>query len=438
MITASIQRFYSQTEKPPRNNTDLISYETKVWNDSLKINWLKQNAIKIASVSPADTNFTDLAPLKNIFKNVTIVMLGEEAHGEGNVTSAKIRLIKFLHEQMGFDMLAFESGFYNLQKANEDVKNGMRVDTALSKSILYTWTNTKDFDPLMQYVNDSKKGNNPISFCGFDNQFADFYWSYLTKDIEKTFEGITPLSEADRKLFYSFFDVAVSYGNNFSNHNDSLLFFKDLHLYCDLTKKMKNKEDGSYWYQVFKSLEAYSKSSKIFRNSGEDKPWYLIAGTRDKQMADNLIWLIEHNPNKKFIVWAASNHLSRNLKTLKETGDTAFFAHYIPMGEYIKNKYGDKAYSMGFTAAEGTWFIKGQMPAPKAVKPANNNSIECYMQRANFNYGIINYRNLAKDNFLNQEIYSNPFGHNPKLGIWTNILDGIFFINEIIPPTFKQ
>lgn len=412
--------------------------QSKTWNDSQKIVWLKNNAVNVSSVSTTDTNFSDLAPLKNILKNVNIVMLGEQAHGEGNVISAKIRLIKFLHEQMGFDMLAFESGFYNLQKANEDVNNGMRIDSALSKSILFAWTNMNEFDPLLQYLNDNKKGSNQISFCGFDNQIADFYWPYLTKDIEKTFDNITPLSEADRKLFYSFFDRAVSYRNHFSNLNDSLLFFNDLTLYCDLTKKMKNQEEGSYWYQVFKSLEAFSKSSIIYRNSGEDKPWYKINNLRDEQMADNLIWLIEHNPNKKFIVWAASNHLSRNLKTLKEVSDTTFYAHYIPMGEHIKNKYGDKAYSMGFTAAGGTWFAKWQMPEPKEVKVANNNSIECYMQRADFTYGIVNFRNLPKDNFLNQEIFSNPFGHQHRFGIWPNVLDGIFFINEIIPPTFKK
>lgn len=415
--------------------------QTNSWNDSLKTNWFKENTIMVSSVSSFDTNYFDLQPLKNVLKNVKIIMLGEAAHGEGNVTSAKIRLIKYLHEEMGFDMLAFESGFYDFHKASESVKNGMRIDTALNYSILGVWTGMNEFDPLLKYINDSNvKGNNPLSFCGIDNQMTENYWSSssLMKDIEKEFKEISPLSEVDRKLFYALIDKARSYQNNpFGNLQDSSRFFLDLNMYVSLTKKLKDKEKGCYWKQIFKCIEAESKSAMAYRNNAE-KPWYLIAGIRDEQMADNLIWLIEHNPDKKFIVWAASNHLSRNLNTLKEVNDTAFYAHYKPMGEYIKNKYGDKAYSMGFISAGGTWYAKGMMPKPKEVKPAINNSVEYYMQQANIKYGIVNYKNLSQGNFLNKEIFSNPFGHSQILGIWPNVLDGVFFIKEIIPPTFKN
>lgn len=412
--------------------------QSKAWNDSLKINWLKQNAIKVTSVSPSDTNFSDLAPLKNVLKNAKIVMLGE-THGEGNVTSAKIRLIKYLHEQMGFDMLIFESGFYDFYRINDSIKNGMRMDTALIRAVFSDMSGMNEFDPLLKYVNDcSVKGNKSFSISGFDEQND---WSFFKKDIEKNFKGIDPLSEENRKIFYTLIDKANSFKPSpFGNVNDSLQYFKDVNLYIDASKKMADKEKGSYWVQIFKSLEAYSKVAMSWEDAGNGQiPFYKVTNIRDAQMADNLIWLIDHNPNKKFIIWSASNHLSRNLKTLTETDDTAFFEHFHPMGEYIHNKYGDKAYSMGFTAAGGTRYAKGMMAEPQKITSVLNNSIECYMQRADFNYGIINYRNLSKDNFLNQENYSNPFGYNSqKLGVWPNVLDGIFFINEIVPPNFKD
>src|SRR3954469_19426885 len=93
-------------------NAFFLRSQEKIWNDSSKVSWLKAHAITVADVSPDNKNFSDLAPLKTVLKDVRIVMLGEAAHGEGNVISAKIRLIEFLHEQMDFDMLVFESGFY--------------------------------------------------------------------------------------------------------------------------------------------------------------------------------------------------------------------------------------------------------------------------------------------------------------------------------------
>jgi len=40
-------------------------------------------------------------------------MLGEQSHGEATTYETKIKLIKFLHQEMDFDILAIESGFYD-------------------------------------------------------------------------------------------------------------------------------------------------------------------------------------------------------------------------------------------------------------------------------------------------------------------------------------
>ena len=70
-----------------------------------KTTWLLDNAIVLDSISPGDQDFSDLEPLKAVLADKRIVLLGERTHGDGAAFLAKTRLIKFLHQEMGFDVL---------------------------------------------------------------------------------------------------------------------------------------------------------------------------------------------------------------------------------------------------------------------------------------------------------------------------------------------
>jgi erythromycin esterase-like protein len=55
-------------------------------------------------------------------------LLGEQNHGDAPALFAKTKLVKYLHEKHGFNILAFESDFYGLFKLNENKKKPTRKE----------------------------------------------------------------------------------------------------------------------------------------------------------------------------------------------------------------------------------------------------------------------------------------------------------------------
>ncbi len=75
-----------------------------------RVRSLSNHMLKLNSVDPEDDDFSDLMPLRELLEGVRIVLLGEATHFNGTDFLGKGRLIRFLHSELGFDVLAFESG----------------------------------------------------------------------------------------------------------------------------------------------------------------------------------------------------------------------------------------------------------------------------------------------------------------------------------------
>jgi erythromycin esterase-like protein len=73
---------------------------------------VSNSIFRINSVDPSDTLYNDLEFLDKVLQGVEVLLLGEQAHGEGNVTLAKTRLINFLVTKLGFNIIAFELPYF--------------------------------------------------------------------------------------------------------------------------------------------------------------------------------------------------------------------------------------------------------------------------------------------------------------------------------------
>jgi erythromycin esterase-like protein len=133
-----------------------------------RIGWLDRNAAAVRSIDFADDTFSDLEPLRSAIGSARIVMLGEQTHGDGTAFVAKSRVIRFLHEHMGFDVLAFESGFYDMPKAWTQIRAGNGVRSAIRDVLYAEWSRSAEMQPLIDYIGERANADRPLELTGFD------------------------------------------------------------------------------------------------------------------------------------------------------------------------------------------------------------------------------------------------------------------------------
>lgn len=134
--------------------------------------WLRQHAVAIRSIEPNDENFSDLEYLRELWSGVRVVLLGEGDHGVGSDFKAKTRLIKFLHREMGFDVLAFESGLFAMSEAWRALQTDMNPQEAFAKGAAGIWARSEQVQPLIRYLAMSARTGHPLELTGIGPDFT--------------------------------------------------------------------------------------------------------------------------------------------------------------------------------------------------------------------------------------------------------------------------
>ncbi|AII51480.1 erythromycin esterase family protein [Hymenobacter sp. APR13] len=381
----------------------------------------------IRSISPADTDFSDLEFLRQEIGRARVVMLGEPTHGVGTATEAKIRLIRFLKERMGFTTVAFESGFYSLDRAEREIQRGAPVPAAIAASVYPVWTETQEFQAMLPLL-----GKGGLRVTGFDSQVS---WND-DEMLEELEVFLKPEKGADG-IAYDYLDECVSMmgeHNIFPPSHQILLFDMQLGKARKLLTKVatgpdaKRRERATFWLQQVRSLQAlahdYATNDPAVKDSTEFKA--KDSNARDAQMADNLLWYLRQHPQEKVVCWGAIGHLAGKVSGLEYPE----LKEFKPMGQTVKAALGPEAVYVLSTLAGGGTHGFGYWDKHHLVPPPASGSLEADLLAQGQDYSFISLKHDAPG----RRLTTHAFEFLPVAGPWSEAVDGFLFLKTIEPP----
>ncbi len=371
--------------------------------------------INLNQVAQANEDFSSFEPLKELLKDVDVIMLGEQSHGEAVAFETKIKLVKYLHEEMGFDILAFESDFYSCHKAWEMIEQGEEVEIALGKSVTFLWSMVKEFKPLVKYIERRLETDRPLKITGFDGQlYSRYSEKELLGDLKEYLEAHQFQDLEGGRMKH--LEESMGFVNTFKfKKYKKKEVEKDIRFINEMMNFVVNEVDddqSSFWTQTLKSFKIYLSDLKLKTDD------------RDEQMADNLYWLKENNPGKKIICWGATSHFLYNSDEvrMKSWAIQVLAANYYKkhkmMGEYVKEKFGDKLFTIGFVAHEGKYGTTRQ----KKLKKPKGKSLEYLLGQSEYDNCLLPLKGLQLNDYL-----SRPLGNFYMKNDISNLMDAVIF-----------
>ncbi|MEK7729093.1 MAG: erythromycin esterase family protein [candidate division KSB1 bacterium] len=453
-------------------------------HDPAKVQALRSALVPVRALESDNENFADLEPLKTKWQHARLLLLGEATHGDGATFAAKVRLIKFLHREMGFEVLAFESGMYDCEKAWSLIQSGMPAAKAAHQSLFGLWSESRQVQPVFEYIDTMRESERPLRLTGFDLQFSGkISRDSLLVDLENflraasvdtsswlvvktTLDTLFRFNSRFRKMtaprqedFYNAsrrlregiasaqFDDASQAVHATSNtplppsrgelsqqhpeHSPLEGGQGGVSLERINHSQFATSSRANFWLQLLKSTETLLRFSW---NANFDKPDPKILNLRDQQMGENLLWLARKRfANKKIIVWAATSHSSRNRQNIRAPNRGAIGeSGMVPMGDYVWKELGAQSYVLGFVAHHGRSGVRGRSPWDLAAPRAS--SLEDWLGHCEYDNAILDWRSLPHEAaWLADTLLARPMGYVPMRARWPEIMDGVMFIREMKP-----
>lgn len=312
------------------------------------VDWIAAHAIPLASAE-AGHGFDDMAPLARLIGKARVVALGEATHGTREFFQLKHRMLEYLVAKQGFTVFAIEANQPECRAINDYVLHGTGDATAALDGV-YFWTwNTEEVLAMIEWMrawNADPKHPHKVQFLGFDMQTATVAHAsvaaYLAKVTPEASASLLPPIEvlANRAAPST---VGKLSGDERKRLTDALSAIA--RAFDTNRKTWLGKSSVAELDEMRHDLTILQQATEMY--TADTSNSMSGFGIRDRSMAANIQWILDHQPaGTRIVVWAHNGHIANRL-----VGNAAI----ANMGAHLRKQLKAAYLNLGFVFSQGSF-----------------------------------------------------------------------------------
>ncbi len=399
------------------------------WRD-----WIKVNVDLLRSLT-YDGDFSDLQFLKPLLEGRSVIQLGESGHGVREFNRVKVRLIKFLHQQMEFDVIAFESSIFNCYQA--DTTNNTSAEAKMKAAIYQVW-HTDALVELFQYIIESRQTANPLILAGFDMKSSALGTANRPQFLKQVISSIDPayaqeVYDYDLNVYKHSYTLSQDAAKKFyaENRSELKVFYQTLLNFIDdnMEALLNANADDPVKVHIARQT-VYSKWVFVDFKNEINQDNNLATLYRDEAMAENVAYLKEHiYPGKKIMMWAHNFHIRHRQEEITGTRT---------MGHWLEERFRPILYTIGLYMYRGkaAWNTR-EIYNVTGTKDDSLEAIGYHSRLKYFFVDMLMQQESSGNSWMRMPIENKGWGTSPMQSVLKDQYDGILFIDTVNPPQYR-
>ena len=350
-----------------------------------------------------------------------IAMLGESAtHGDGHTVAFKVTLVERLIDQCGFDSVFFEASHYEFIDLNRRLRMGQTIAaTDISSAVGGLWKSDQEFQPLPRFLL-AKAQRGQVFLGGIDDQLGQMGQDFA--NIKMVAELTSLLPQRKRQM------CSVALHNRiYSEYPDGSPYSRadqaQIETCLSEMRQANAADTASSRGAITDRQEMISNAQRWISRDFTSDAEYIV--NRDRSMFQDFEWLRQQQPKRdRVIIWAATVHAARR-------GDPSWGDHTgTNFGSFVHQKYGNRAFTLGFSALAGLYRQPGN--GVREMRAAPPDSVEEQAMGAKSSDAIfVGSSQLA----AMKTVPGAFFRHSYQTLPWFTFLDGVVVFRDEHPPT---